>query len=149
VKQLAFACSAALLLCLSVPSHTFAQVNATVGGTVSDQSGAVIVMAAVSAKNNATGIVTNTTTNANGTYDFSSLQPGTYTLTATISGFKTATYNNVGLGQGQQVRLNFNLQVAAAGETVSVVAEADTVLATTSASVGNTQPAGRLQPAGS
>ena len=46
VKQLAFACGAALLLCLSVPSHTFAQVNATVGGTVSDASGAVIAMVA-------------------------------------------------------------------------------------------------------
>jgi len=115
---------------------TFAQVNATVGGTVSDPSGAVIAMVAVSARNNTTGIVTNTTTNPTGGYDFSSLQPGTYTLTATISGFKTATYNNVELGQGQQVRLNLNLEVAAAGETVSVVAEADTLLATTSASVG-------------
>jgi len=117
---------------------TFAQVNATVGGTVSDPSGAVIAMVAVSAKNNTTGIVTNATTNATGGYDFSSLQPGNYTITATISGFKTATYNNVALGQGQQVRLNFDLQVAAAGESVSVVAEADTVLATTSSSVGGT-----------
>ena len=138
MKQLAFTCGAALLLCLSVPSHTFAQVNATVGGTVSDASGAVIAMVAVSVKNNTTGIVTNTTTNATGGYDFSSLQPGTYTLTAMIPGFKTATYNNVALGQGQQVRLNFDLQVAAAGESVSVVAEADTVLATTSSSVGGT-----------
>jgi len=95
-------------------------------------------MVAVSVKNNTTGIVTNTTTNATGGYDFSSLQPGTYTLTAMIPGFKTATYNNVALGQGQQVRLNFDLQVAAAGESVSVVAEADTVLATTSSSVGGT-----------
>ena len=138
MKSLAFACSLALLLCLSVPTHTFAQVSAKVGGTVSDPSGAVIVMVTVSAKNNSTGIVSNTTTNASGAYDFSSLQPGTYTLTATISGFKSATYNNVELGQGQQVRLNFNMQVAAAGETVSVVAETDTVLATTSASVGGT-----------
>ncbi|MBZ5675158.1 MAG: TonB-dependent receptor [Acidobacteriia bacterium] len=127
------------LLCglFFVPA-TFAQVNATVGGTVTDASGAVIVTAAVSAKNNSTGIVTNTTTNTSGAYEFASLQPGTYTVTATISGFKTATYNNVMLGQGQQARLNFNMEVAAAGETVSVVAEGDTVLATTSASVGGT-----------
>ena len=138
MKQLVLACNAAFLLCLIVPSSTFGQVNATVGGTVSDPSGAVIAMVAVSARNNTTGIVTNATTNATGAYEFSSLQPGTYTLTATISGFKTATLNNVALGQGQQVRLNFNMQVAAPGETVSVVAEADTVLATTSASVGGT-----------
>lgn len=138
MKQLVLACNAAFLLCLILPSSTFGQVNATVGGTVSDPSGAVIAMVAVSAKNNSTGIVTNATTNATGAYEFSSLQPGTYTLTATISGFKTATFNNVGLGQGQQVRLNFNMELAAAGESVSVVAEADTVLATTSSSVGGT-----------
>ena len=138
MKHFVFACSAALFLCLSVPSHVFAQVNATVGGTVTDASGAVIATVAVSAKNNSTGIVTNSTTNGSGAYEFASLQPGTYTVTASISGFKTATFNNVALGQGQQVRLNFNMEVAAAGETVSVVAEADTVLATTSASVGGT-----------
>jgi len=132
----AFACT--LLLGFVLLPCTFAQVNATVGGTVTDASGAVIASVAVSAKNNSTGIVTNTSTNATGAYDFSSLQPGTYTLTATISGFRTATLNNVTLGQGQQVRLNFNMEVATAGETVSVVAEADTVLATTSSSVGGT-----------
>src|SRR4051812_27986577 len=92
-----------LLCSLFLMPATFAQVNATVGGIVTDTSGAVIVTAAVSAKNNATGIVTNSTTNASGAYEFASLQPGTYTVTATISGFKTATYNNVALGQGQQV----------------------------------------------
>ncbi len=126
------------LLILLLANVSFAQVNASVGGTVSDATGAVMVSVAVSAKNNSTGIVTNATTNTSGAYEFSSLQPGTYTVTATMAGFKTATYNNVALGQGQQVRLNFNMEVAAAGETVSVVAEADTVLATTSASVGGT-----------
>ncbi len=137
MRHFLFACSAALLLCLSV-SSVFAQVNASVGGTVTDASGAVIVTVAVSAKNNSTGILTNATTNTSGAYAFSSLQPGTYTVTASFSGFKTATFNNVALGQGQQVRLNFNMEVAAAGDTVSVVAEADTVLATTSSSVGGT-----------
>jgi hypothetical protein len=131
-----FAATAALVLGLC--SSAFSQVNAKVGGTVSDSSGAVIASVAVSAKNNATGIVTNGMTNSAGAYEFSSLQPGTYTVTATISGFKTSTVNNVALGQGQQVRLNFTLEVAAAGESVTVVAEADAVMTTTSASVGGT-----------
>src|SRR5262249_14851366 len=50
---------------------------------------------------------------------------------------RTATYNNVVLGQGQQVRLNFKLEVAGAAQSVEVVIAADTVLATTSASIGN------------
>ena len=126
----------ALIFFIGTMPCTFAQVNATVGGTVADASGAVMPNVSVAAKSNSTGIIINTTTNSSGAYEFSSLQPGTYTVTATISGFKNATYNNVELGQGQQVRLNFAMQVAAAGETVEVVAEADTVLATTTASVG-------------
>jgi hypothetical protein len=92
----------------------------------------------VSAKNVNTGIASTKVTNDTGTYEFSSLQPGTYTISASVSGFKTSTVNNVAVGQGQQARLNFAMQVAAAGESVTVVAEGDTVLATTSASVGGT-----------
>ena len=136
MKQLTTFAVALIFVC-AVPS-AFAQVNANLGGTVTDATGAVMPMVAVAAKNNSTGIVTNGTSNASGAYEFSSLQPGTYTVSATISGFKTTTYNNVALGQNQQVRLNFAMEVAAAGETVSVVAEADTVMATTTASVGGT-----------
>src|SRR5438105_4797885 len=133
MKKYVAAIAAALVLFLGSLTSAYGQVNATVGGTVTDSTGGVMPKVAVSAKNNSTGIVTNAVTNTSGAYDFSSLQPGTYTVTAITSGFKTATYNNVGLGQGQQVRLNFTMEVAAAGETVSVVAEADTVMATTSA----------------
>src|SRR5213592_1936480 len=118
----------------------FSQVNAIVGGTVSDASGALIPGVEITARNVGTGIVTTRITNESGNYDFASLQPGTYTLSAALSGFQTATYNNVVLGQGQQVRLNFSLQVAAAAQSVEVTIAADTVLATTSSSVGNVLP---------
>jgi hypothetical protein len=136
VKQLALACSAAFLLCISVPSNIFAQVNATLGGTVSDGNGGVIPKVTVTAKNVNTGIVTTRATNDTGNFEFPGLQPGVYTLTAALPGFQTATYNDVQLGQGQPVRLNFTLQVGAAAQSVEVVAQADTLLATTSASVG-------------
>ena len=111
-------------------------VNAVLGGTVSDPSGASIAKVAVTARNVNTGIVTSGVTNEAGSYEFPSLQPGTYTLSAAASGFQTLTYNNVQLGQSQQVRLNFQLKVATGNQTVEVTAEADTALATTSASVG-------------
>jgi hypothetical protein len=130
--------SVALFLCILISAPVFAQVNAKVGGTVLDPSGAVMPNVAMSAKNNATGIVTNVTSNNSGAYEFSSLQPGTYTVTAMNSGFKTSTVNNVGVGQGEQVRLNFTLEVQGAGESVTVIAEADAVMTTTSASVGGT-----------
>jgi hypothetical protein len=127
----------ATLLILIASSLTFAQVNAVLNGTVSDSSGALIPGVEVVAKNINTGITNTSITNETGSFAFASLQPGTYTLEASLTGFQKAAYNNVVLGQGQNVRLNFTLQVGAAAQQVEVTIAADTVLATTSASVGN------------
>src|SRR5207249_8900492 len=131
---------ATLVLSLLASRQGFAQVNAVLSGTVSDASGALIPGVEVVARNINTGIMDTKLSNESGNFVFPSLQPGTYTLSAALSGFQTATYNNVVLGQGQQVRLNFNLQVAAAAQNVEVTIAADTVLATTSSSVGNVLP---------
>src|SRR5262245_34651837 len=126
-----------LLVSLFVSTYGFGQVNAVLTGTVSDASGALIPGVEVTAKNINTGISSTNVTNETGNFVFQSLQPGQYTLQAALSGFQTASYNNVVLGQGQQVRLNFTLQVGAAAQNVEVTIAADTILATTSASVGN------------
>src|SRR6476660_7780054 len=127
-----------LVVALLFVAHSgFAQVNAALGGTVADASGALIPGVEVTAKNVNTGISATTITNETGSFAFPSLQPGTYTLAASLAGFKNATYNDIQLGQGQQVRLNFTLQVGTAAQTVEVTIAADTLLATTSASVGN------------
>ena len=129
-------CMSALLLSMTLYNYALAQVNAVLGGTVSDVTGAVIPKVQVTATNVNTGIVTTRTTNESGNYEFPSLQPGSYTLKASFSGFQASTFTNVELGQGQQVRQNFSLQPAAGAQSVEVVAEADTLLATTTASVG-------------
>jgi hypothetical protein len=125
-----------MLLCFALPTHSLAQVNASVGGTVSDSSGAIIPKVTVTAKNDNTGVTTTAVTNDAGSYAFSSLQPGTYTVTAENTGFQTASFKNVNLGSGQEVRLNFGLKVAQGAQSVDVVVEADTQLATTTSSVG-------------
>src|SRR5262245_46209333 len=117
---------AAVLLLLAVPISTFAQVNAVVSGTVSDASGALVPGVEVTAKNINTGITQTRLTNETGSYDFPTLQPGTYTLSAALSGFQTATYDNVVLGQGQQVRLNFALKVQSVAQSLEVTEPADT-----------------------
>jgi Carboxypeptidase regulatory-like domain len=127
----------ALIISLLVSPYAFGQVNAVLTGTVADSSGALIPGVEVTAKNINTGITDTRVTNETGNFVFPSLQPGNYTLQAALSGFQTASYNNVVLGQGQQVRLNFQLQVSGAAQNVEVVVAADTLLATTSASVGN------------
>src|SRR5438093_6002147 len=129
-----------VLLCVAVSNSAFAQVNAVLSGTVADSTGALIPGVEVTARNVNTGITDTRLSNESGNFVFPSLQPGTYTLSAALSGFQSATYNDVVLGQGQQVRLNFSLQVAAAAQSVEVTIAADTVLATTSSSVGNVLP---------
>ena len=74
--------------------------------------------------------------NDTGNYNFPSLQPGQYTVTATMSGFQTSTYTNLNLGQGENVRQNFTLQIASATTSIEVVEEAPTISSTTTASVG-------------
>src|SRR5262245_47207877 len=122
--------TAGLLLCLF--PHAFAQTsNATLGGTVSDASGALIPGVTVTATNAGTGIVTTVITNEAGAYQFASLQTGTYKVSSELNGFRTQTYSNVLLGVSQQVRLNFTLQVGGVAQSVEVSVAADTLIATT------------------
>src|SRR4030095_1369576 len=132
---------AVVLLFAGMFTHLCAQTqNAAVGGTVVDAGGALIPGVEITATNNATGVVTTVVSNETGNYQFASLQPGTYTVTATLPGFQTQTYKQVTLGISQQIRLNFNLQVGAQAQSVEVSVAADTLIATTSASVGTVLP---------
>ena len=140
-KKSTYAISA--LLCLFLSLNAFAQgtVNATVGGTVADATGALIPGVMVTATNVGTGIVNTVVTNESGAYNFASLQPGTYKISAQLPGFQTQTYTDVQLGGAQQVRLNFALQVAAAaGTNVEVTVAADTILATSSSVLSTVLP---------
>src|SRR5580700_10854545 len=103
------------LLCLLMSLNGFSQtINATVGGTVADATGALIPGVTVTATNTGTGIANTNVTNESGAYNFAALQPGTYKVSAELPGFRTETLTNVQLGGAQQVRLNFVLQVGAA-----------------------------------
>jgi hypothetical protein len=135
-----FAASTVLCLLLSLTAFSQSE-NATVGGTVQDSTGAFIPGVSVTATNTATGVVTTVVSNEAGAYQFASLQPGTYDLKAELPGFQTASAKAFQLGGAQQARLNFTLQVgAAAGTTVDVNVAADTLLATSSNSVGAILP---------
>jgi len=132
--------AAALLLLLPLASAFAQSSNATLGGTVSDATGALIPGATMKATNTATGIVATVVTNETGAYQFPPLQPGTYKVSAELSGFQTYTYSDVVLGISQQVRLNFTLQVSTVATAVEVSIPADTLISTTSASVGVVLP---------
>jgi hypothetical protein len=135
-----------LLVCVSLCATATAQTsNATLGGTVSDASGALIPGVSITATNTQTGIVTTVITNESGAYQFASLQTGSYKVVAELSGFQVREYNNVALGISQQVRLNFSLQVGGVTQSVEVTVAADTLLATSSSSVGSVLPDSKIR----
>src|SRR2546430_3396145 len=132
----------ALLVCLLFSTAVFAQegINASLSGTVSDSSGALVPGVEVTAKNTATGVTSTAITNETGTYRFPSLQPGAYEATAALAGFRTQTVR-LALGTAQQIRQNFALQVGAAAQVIEVTAAADALLTASTASVGTVLPA--------
>jgi hypothetical protein len=138
--------AASLVLVSGLFGSIFSQTtNATLGGTVSDSTRALIPGVTVTATNTQTGIVTTVLTNETGAYQFASLQTGTYKVTAELAGFQTQVYNDVTLGVAQQVRLNFTLQVGTQSQSVEVNIAADTLIATTSSSVGAVLPEYKLR----
>src|SRR6516165_1102741 len=110
-------------------------VNATLGGTVVDGTGAVLPGATVTATGIDTGVKTTTISNESGAYQFPSLQAGNYRVSAELPGFQEFVYERVTLDVGAQVRLNFNLSVAGAATSVEVAVAESPLLATT-ATVG-------------
>ena len=119
---------AALTLFFSVflPIQLTAQESrATLTGTVSDQQNAPVPGAAVVAKNNATNVGAKTTTNEAGLYVVPLLDIGTYTLTVTASGFKASVRSGVDLSISERRQIDFQLEVGAVSEQVTVSARAD------------------------
>lgn len=123
------------LVLAAFSSITFAQSTATVQGTVTDPSGAVISGAKVTVRNQATSFERTTQTDSAGNYQVAALPPGSYQLKAEQSGFKTFVHINLTLEVDQNARLDIALQVGAANETVTVTAEAPLVR-TTDTTVG-------------
>src|SRR5262245_13442104 len=87
-------------------------VNATLGGSVMDATGALLPGATLEATGIDTGVVTKTITNDAGAYQFPSLQAGNYRVSAELPGFQEFVYQRVTLDVGGQMRLNFTLAVA-------------------------------------
>jgi len=130
--------TAVLLCCVFLSLNAFGQTtDATVGGTVSDPTGALIPGVTITATNVGTGIVKTALSNESGAYNFPALQTGTYKISAELTGFKTQSFTDFKLGGSQQARLNFTLQVgAAAGTSVEVASTLDSALVTSANSIG-------------
>jgi hypothetical protein len=97
--------------------------NATISGFVQDTSQANVPGVTVTATNTQTGISVSTISNDTGSYTIPSLLPGSYKLTAALTGFRTQTITEVNLGASVTARYNFKLEVGQATSSVEVTAE--------------------------
>jgi hypothetical protein len=93
-----------------------------VTGHVEDVQGAVIAGATISIKNTGTGASRTTATDASGLYIITNMQPGSYVVTVTMSGFATKTLTGVTLNVGDTKEIPVTLTIGGANDTVSVEA---------------------------
>ena len=119
MRKLSFALC--LMVLLMAASRLLGQgANATILGTVTDSSGAVVAKAKVDITNISTSVTNTTSTTSSGDFTVPFLQPGTYTVTVESPGFDKAVTENVSLAVGQQQRINIALKPGAITETVQV-----------------------------
>lgn len=124
---------AILVACASLSAQN---PTASLSGSVSDRTQAVISNVFVSAKQTQTGVVFKTTTNHSGVYSFPSLPLGKYEITAEMAGFQTQTLSNITLEIGARLSYDFELGLAQVGSAVEVIATGDTLINTVVSSVG-------------
>lgn len=117
------------------PSLRAQRNTATLMGTVTDASGAVVPDAKVTLTNVGTHGMRTVTTSGSGDYTLTDLSVGNYTLSAGKAGFKTTTLSEFPLEVGQSARMDVILQVGSTTQELTVTAAAPLVN-TTSSEVG-------------
>lgn len=108
-----------LVLFLASPARSQFE-TAEVLGTVRDGTGAVIVGAAVTLTNQATGIEAKTTTDGNGNYNFFNVRVGRYTLTVEAPGFAKVTTPDVTVNVNARQRVDVSMQPGQVTEVIEV-----------------------------
>ncbi len=118
--------AAALLIAALFVSITPAwgqDVTASITGTVTDPSGGAIAGAEITATEVNRGTVYTTKTNDAGIYNLLRIPIGTYNVKTQAKGFESAAQSSVTLVLNQIARLDFQLKVGAASETVEVTSD--------------------------
>ena len=119
--QLAFA----VVTCVSLTgSAAFAQGGSTksaISGAVFDSGGGAVPGATVVVKHLSTGVATTTVTNSTGAFDAPALDAGIYSVTVSLSGFKTSVLTDIELISGTPRSLKIVLEVGAVEQSIEVV----------------------------
>ena len=114
-----------LLVVLSLASPASAQdPRGSITGVVTDATAATLPGVTVRVKNNDTGIEQQVMSSGDGRYQVLYLNPGIYSVTAELSGFKRFVNAATRVGVSDVVRLDIVLQAGGVEETVTVTADA-------------------------
>src|SRR5947209_713642 len=117
-------------------SPAFAQVSAELSGTVTDQTGAGVPSARVTARNLDIGVERTGMTDSSGHYEFSALALGRYEVLVIKLGFKAELRTGIDLAVGQDAEVCFRLQVGEANQQITVTDDAAIASATTADTSG-------------
>lgn len=113
-------CCLAIILGSAFP--VMAQFRASIQGTVTDASGAVISGASVTARNQETGREQKVTANDEGFYRIGGLPPGLYTVTAELAGFKRAVFADILVNAEEPRGVDIKLEAGQVSESVTITA---------------------------
>jgi hypothetical protein len=125
------------LMMIVVVAQAHAQVTtASVGGTVKDESGAVLPSVSISARNLETGSVRTVITDELGNYHVTGLAPGEYEISAELPGFRNEVRSGIRIAVGDSISANFILRVGQVTDRITVVGEYQTIETTNAALSG-------------
>jgi hypothetical protein len=133
-----------LLICATVIScaggaMSQSQSNAAdLQGSVRDPQGAAVKGATVTARNLATSVARDATSNDEGVYQILGLPPGNYEITAEAQGFSKARIASVKLTVGQSAQLDIPMAIGDIGATVNISTADVALVETTNTAVANT-----------
>src|ERR1017187_9857531 len=120
MKGLRSICLLCALLLLTAGFGYSQAVNATLLGTVSDSSGAIVPNAKITLTEVNTGTVRSGQTNESGNYTFPDTPPGQYSITVEVAGFKKETRKDIALTVNSSTRIDVQLTPGNITETVEV-----------------------------
>src|SRR5215470_16349362 len=133
-----------LLVFLSIPSCVRAQ-TASVGGTITDATGAVIPKAKVTVQNVNTGETRTAETDETGIYRITNLNPGVYDIRIEHANFNSALYSGIQLSVDQVLTLDARLTVGTEKLSVRVTGESVPPIDLNDAEVGNLVDSRQIQ----
>jgi hypothetical protein len=111
---------------------------ASLVGTVRDATGGVLGNCAITVENTGTSVKRSTITDASGNYSLPNLEPGDYTIKMEAGGFQISNYR-IELTARQTVRVDGQLTLASQAQSVSVVAEAASIIETEVSNIAQTK----------